>query len=469
MPYVPNLEEEQKNQDQQGLQVSGGAPTAGGGGNLQTGSISGAVAPSGNKELHTGSGFQNLDKYLSANQSQDFGGQLVSKVQGDVNQAKSNIGKGAEDFTNKVKTSNTIPTDEQVNEAISHPEKANAKDFQNWESQTYKGPTQVTGEDYNQLYQGVNDANLKAKYLGTEPGRFTLLDSYYGKPTYNQGQKSLDNLLVQNQQGIGNQINHTQSQANQLNQSAKSTQQNLINQASAQAKAVAQSAANTRNAIGVDSTGNVITGDQAGAIGKQYTDVEKQIVDQNAARAKSVTDLSQGLAQGQLSNQQIKDLGLDNINYYNLNPADYLKANSVQLSKNNVLSDQQRAYIQALSQLAGTTDTFAAGQHEDSPSAYNFDKDRFLQDTSAAGKKYQDAINQVYENVNAKPSPFIGPRTLDPGSDTLENMQNYYNNNKDHWLNTSYEGPLLQNMAKAIAGINDVNSKYMPNKKFKAS
>lgn len=389
MPYIPDDEEQQNKDQNQAVQISGASPTTD-----STGSA--APANGSKKELNTGSGYQNLDKYLQANSSQNFGGQVVDKVQGDVNKAQNNINDASTSFSNKVNSANYVPTSDQINSAVANPTSANPADYQKWESQTYSGPKTVTGDDYNNLWSNTNNASTKAGYLSSDPGRYTLLDSYYGTPSYNQGQKGLDNLLIQNQQGIGSQISNVQDQANQLKGTAQAQQDSLQNQASTKAAEVQNSAQAARNAVGVDSSGNVITDPNAvgyGAIGKGYTGVNTAVTDANSARANQVNQLKKDLASGNLSAEELGMTGLTaGQQLYNLpDLTSYVQAGS-DLTKDQVMTPEQRANIQALSQLAGVTDTFAANPSIAQNSAYTFNTGSFKGDVSNAQNNYQSAL-----------------------------------------------------------------------------
>lgn len=408
MPYAYDntLEDDEKSQNPSQVQISGASPTTSSGGSVQQ------AGPSKNPNLSTGSGFQNLDSYLKTNQPQQFASQVVGKVQGDIDTAKQNQQSGAQAFQNQVQTANNLPNQEQVNQAIANPAQANASDYQKWEKDSYTGPKSLAESQNanNQFWSGTNKANTTTGLLGNEAGRFTLLDQYYGRPTYNYGQKSLDNLLIQGG-GIGEQTKSLQNQAAQLKSQGQQTATDLSNQAAQRASQVQQSAQYARNAIGVDEQGNVVIDPNAagyGAIGKQYTDVNNQVQQANAQRTQQFQDFQNDLKSGNLKPEELSFLGLENgTNLYNLDLSNYLNKGQ-DVTKDQVMTPEQRAQIQALSQLTGHTDDFAQGTQQSSADPYSFDSNAFKTAQASQKAEYDKAVQDMLSNY-----PKIVPHTDD--------------------------------------------------------
>lgn len=387
MPFFtdPNLEDDQ---DPSQVQISGASPTteqSGGGG-----------SPSGQKKLDTGSGFQNLDKYLQTNQAGQFGQKVLGNVQGEVDQAKQGMEKGAQQFSAQVQDANKTPTMDQVNQAIADPTQADAKQFQQWQSQQYGGPKNLaeSKDSWNQYWSGANKANTTAQQLGSESGRFSLLDSYFGRPNYSFGEKSLDNLLVQ-QSGLGRETRNIQNEAAGLKTVGNQKAMDLQNQAAQRAGEVEQSRKGVRSAIGLDDQGNVITGEGAGAIGQQYQSVEQQLAAENAQRKAEMDRIAGEVGNDQLSADDISKLGLDaGMNLYDINLRDYLSPGQLELNKDQVMTPEQRARIQALSQMAGVTDTFASGEAQDKGDLYSFNADQAKQAASSSKAQYERQLQE---------------------------------------------------------------------------
>ncbi len=455
MPFVydPNLDDDQE--DASTVQISGASPSADFGGT--TGNTSGPEAAK-----NTGSGFQNLDKYLQTNQAQEFGQQVAGKVQGKVDSARQNIDQAAQTFGQKVQSANELPDQSQINSSIANPTSADAKQFQNWENQTYTGPHNLaeSQDDYNKFWSGTNQANTEASLLGTEPGRFSLLDSYFGKPTYNFGQKSLDNLLIQ-QGGIGEQTKGLQDQAAQLKTYGTDQAKSLQNQAGVRAGQVDQSRASVRQAIGLDDQNNVITGDNAGAIGKQYKQVDDALAQTNASRKAQLEKIQQGLSSGLLDSDQLASLGLSpGQSIYDINLNSYLTPGS-DLNKQQTMTAEQQSYIQALSQLAGITDTYASGALQGKTDPYSYDKSRLLNDVGAKGAEYQRLLKESPVTLT-NPD---GSKTIRSMHDIETDINSYYTDKANGYDSSfgrkfiSYAEPALAAAKAQLANQFQVNRK----------
>ncbi len=400
MPYFQNLLDDENEQNPGQVQISGASPTTEqeSGGNSQGSQGGGGGGPK--KDLNTGSGFQNLDKYLSTNQSQQFGNEVLGKVKNEVGTAQNNQKEASQKFQEQVAGANYVPTGDQVNQAIANPTSTKPADFQNWMQQSYEGPKSLAENSgtWNQYWSGANKANSTAQQLGTEAGRFSLLDSYFGKPSYNFGQKSLDNLLVQ-QSGLGRETRDVQNQATQLKSHGKDQELQLQTQANQRAAEVERSKEQARNAIGIDANGHVITGEGSGAIGKQYQAVEQQMANQNAQRAAEQQALIANLEDDSISAAEAAQLGLKKgQNLYNLNLKDYVTPGA-DLTKGQSMTAEQRSYIQALSQLAGVTDTFASDTPEAAAKAYSFDQAGFENAAKGAQAQYQQEMSPIISRM----------------------------------------------------------------------
>lgn len=374
MPFVvdPNLEEEE-NQDPGSIQISGAGQTANSGGGGQEEGKGPQSTP------NTGSGFQNLDTYLNTNNAGEFANKLAGNVQSRVDEAKQNFGDASKSFSQKVESSNSIPTSDQVNSAIANPTGADKAQFQKWESQNYEGPNSLAQNpnDYSQFWSGTEKANAQANALGSEGGRFALLDTYFGRPNYNFGQKSLDNLLVQGG-NIGDRTKGIQDQAVQLKNIGADQSKTLANLASNKVGEVNKSRQSVRNAIGLGEDNSVVTDRNAqgyGAIGQAQNQASDALAAQNADRASQLAKLRSDFGSGQFSQEELDKLGLSaGQNTYGVDFNHYLNASDAPLTLDQSMTPEQRAKIQALSSLAGIQDSFASGTASETPDLYGFNK-----------------------------------------------------------------------------------------------
>lgn len=387
-PYFQDLSLDEDEEDPAQVQISGASPTT-----EDTGSES-QEARSPNPS--TGSGFQNLDKYLQTNDSRQFGNEVLGRVGGEYDTALASQAQATEQFQNQINDSNDLWTEEEITGALENPEDANATDFQNGMTQTYDGPTNLADAPnaWSQYWSGVNQANTTAQQLGSEAGRFSLLDSYFGKPTYNFGQKSLDNLLVQ-RSGLGKETRGIQNQAIQLRTDSKQKAKDLTNLASQRAGEVEQNREQVLKAIGLDKDGNVLTGENAGAIGTEYQNVYDELERQNAEREAQEQGFRQGFSADNLSAEQLSALGLEaGQSLYDLDLGQYMDYGA-DLNRNQVMTPQQRARIKALSQLSGITDTFASGFEEEKSNPYMFHVERFKNAAAQKQGEYQRALQDT--------------------------------------------------------------------------
>lgn len=409
MPYVldPNLE----NDDDEQQQASGSAPVKLSGGS----STAEASAPSGSsvksdgggdeKRLETGSGFQNLDKYLSANSAQNFGQKVVDKTQSGIDTAKQNQQTASDAFKNQVNQSNYTPTGDQISQAIAKPQEANTGDFQKWLNQSYEGPKSL-GESqntWNQYWGGTDQAQQQAKALGNEAGRFTLLDSYFGKPSYNFGEKSLDNLLVQ-QSGLGRETQKLQNQATQLGAQGQQGAKALQDTASQRSAAVDQSRQQARGAVGLDENGQVIRGTGAGTLGSLEDRIDSDVTEANAKRAQDYQDLFNSAMGRNFTPEQIQMLG------YNPSSEDeYINISKflnkgADLGKQNVMSGDQQAYINALSQLAGVDNDYASNPLSQASQLASLNQSGLQQARQGFSSSLNNLYSQMQQQFGGDPS-----------------------------------------------------------------
>lgn len=351
--FDPLDEEQKKKAEAEQAAAGGAAPAMTGGGSTFSGGGSGAAMPSGDKgAARQGSGFVGLDKYMAANKGNDFGGQVTGKVQGSVNAAKGTLGQGASEFANASNQGTTRWGDVGneakglIDSAGDQTTKENASRIQGLESAKYQGPDSFAGSAFGTQAGGaVQKATQQANALQSEGGRFALLDQYYGRPNYNSGQKSLDNLLVQNAPGVAARSQSIGGQAKTLAANAGQTGQDMNNLATANRAATDDTAKQTR-----DYLGNAVTGFQSG-LDNRYKDFQNQA----GAYNKSLYD---DASDDVLGDDASKAFG---VNYgtplFDTKLSNYIQENP-QGTKNEFATDADYAKYLALSQLSGEDPTY---------------------------------------------------------------------------------------------------------------
>lgn len=393
MPFAFDPLEEQKKQEEQ--QAGGAAPAMTGGGQSFSGGGAGQPQVDDKQQKGAGgqgSGFVNLDKYMGANQASGFGNQFAGKVQGEIDAGKKALNDGANQFTGASNAGAVKWNDVQgevgslVDSAKDGVNDDEVKRFQGLSNASYQGPESFLGTDFGkQAQSGVQKAAQTSKATQSEGGRFALLDQYYGRPKYSGGEKTLDNLLVSNSKGFGARAQNMGNQAKDLTAQGMQAEQNMNNLATTNRAATNETRTNTAKAVG-----DAMTGAQGQA--------NQAVIDANAARDAKFKAVQDAFSDGVISEQESRDLG---INYqgqtYGADASGFLQQGGA-LSLNQVMTPQQRAHIQALSQLSGVEDTFASGAEVAQNDPYNFDAQGFGGAVEGKKTEYNSELNALKDS-----------------------------------------------------------------------
>lgn len=178
-----------------------------------SGFASGQSAQSG---APTSSGsFTNLQSYLNANadQAQGLGAKIEDNVQNTANAGRTDLSNAQKEFNTQIdqagidrNAASSAALGNIVNKAYSNPTALQDSDyglFSNVENKqnTFEG-TAPKDLNSNQNYQNADakfgQAADQANLTGSEGGRQQLLKQTFARPSYSQGQSSLDQLLTQN-------------------------------------------------------------------------------------------------------------------------------------------------------------------------------------------------------------------------------------------------------------------------------
>ena len=208
MAYIPNQEDENENQGQAAQGASGGPVlssesasinSAAGGANPGAGTPGGASKPAG-------SGFVNLNKYITANQGNDAAmGQAVDKTVGGVAGQADTAASGYQAAASNNVASNTIKdttgaTDKVKGLASGNTWNGDDSQFSTLYNAQYKGPKDAKEADatgYDSASSAFANTEGYAKLADNNAGRKTLLtDTYKGPKAYNSGEKSLDSFIL---------------------------------------------------------------------------------------------------------------------------------------------------------------------------------------------------------------------------------------------------------------------------------
>ena len=398
------------------------------GGASQTQAQAPGAAPRGSDK------YQNLQSYLNVGGG-DFGNQFAGKVLGESAEAGKQIGEASNQFKGQVDQSKVSANPDLVNRAIANPtdfvkDQSNVDAFAKQRDAQYKGPSSIseTPDLYNRAYGATQKAVSSARAAQTEPGRFTLLDTYFGKPQYSQGQKSLDNLLLSGDQNAEQGIRQAKENA-LAQQSSLGQKSNELSNYAAQARGATESARNAaRGAVGLGDNGQLTDTSPSKSL---YKDIENRVSGINAGNAgKYSSDLS-SLKIGQISKAEANRLGISDLigkEYYNLDPSSYLrKGEEATIPK--AASKEEQAKLAALSKLSGVENTLlpdagTAGTY-DPNSAYSFDEEKYNKDIR---DKNSDLNNYLKKDSGFEPSRSMNYYDLQKLLSQYEADNQYYNN-----------------------------------------
>ncbi len=395
MAYVnqDTLAEEDQNQE-------GGPLVPGGGG------VAGANAPAAPQantatKQKTPSNFADLGEYLRVNQGQEFGSKLAGKVGEDITKGQGALDTAETQYKERADAATIQDNQGLINQVDTNPEGIDKTAYTGLRDAEYKGPNSFsdTQDLYNQAQGQTGAAVGKANASKTEGGRFALLDNYFGRPNYSQGEKTLDNLLVQNDDNSKQAFSQMQANANQLQQKADNIGTELGNY-SAQAKGKTEATRNAaRGALGIDDAGNVVEGGNLSNSQKAINDAYTQrTADQDASY--------QGYADA-LRNRRFADvqgLGLQNTGpLYNVGLENYLSKTN-DLSPVSAATPEQFAKFKTLSNLADRPDAWLqdeanVGKYDTEPTV-GYDFSALDSALGTAGQHFNTGLTPLESNVS---------------------------------------------------------------------
>jgi hypothetical protein len=394
---------------------------------------------------------------MNANKGSQFGNQFIGKTQSTFNNAKNTLDESANDFTN-ASNQGAIKWDDvqgDVNNIVGNAGDTTSQEdvdnFKKYSNAQYQGPESFYDSVQGKKAQGaIGKAAQEANALQSEGGRFALLDQYFGRPKYNQGQKSLDNLLVQNTPGVGAKAQRLTGQANQLANDSGVRAQELDNLALTNKSATSDVAKNTKDAL-------------TNAATEFKTDLD--------SRYKTYKDTYPGLFEGvaaDLSDDEVDQKTLDalraagfetNQDLYGLNINDFISKNP-EASLGQFATDKDYAKYLALQQLAGEDATYLTKDGRTQAGSVtgplSFDKERFSQ--AQAGQKAEN--DQRVSAANQELASFapMGNAWLDSvNSRTPEQNIADLEKQKAQWRGSEMESERIGQLDRAIQMIQNAN------------
>lgn len=410
MPYVQDEGEEQ---------LEGGAAVPGSGiGN----------APQANKGQNaptqkTPGRFADLSEYLRVNAPQNFGGQVAGKIGDDISKGQQVLDTSKSEFQNRV-NANTVKDSQGLIEKVgTAPEDIKDEDYAKLKDATYTGPQKFsdTQDLYNQTQGATGSAVGKAKASKTEGGRFALLDNYFNRPTYTHGQKSLDNLLIQNDKNSQQAFDQMRQNAATLEQNTQNAGAELGQYGAMGAKQTADTRRSSRDALGIDDAGNYVEGQ--GAIGGLLGDLD-QFVQKRQGELKDVQGYKDTRNIEELA--KLTDLGDywgSNTNTYGVDAANFLNIPDSQvINRTTAANTDQKRRMDALAKLADLEQGFIGddglGTYQDGKRVSSLDRGTLDNAVSSNKTAYESAFNpmkakmDLYQEIINKAKTYDGGMTF---------------------------------------------------------
>lgn len=444
MAFEFKPEEEEKDKE---VQPSTAAPlTAASAGSPVGGPMTQAAAPAAPQ----GSGrFINLQKYIQANapksQEQSLGGQIAQKFGQQVGQVGQKIGQAQQQFQTGIapeqqRLAGAKSNIQQTLAAATSPSNLTPEQIQQFQAFSQgqaRGPQEMQG--LQQLRSDVAQVGRTAGLAQSEPGRFQLLRNYFGTPTYSTGQQRLDQLLLQSQpSGLQN----LRSQAQGANQALGSAQQQTSQTLGelARQRAEAQTAAQTG-----------VTDAQTAEQGAITSEAERL----TGQRNQLATKLSQllngrggtGFRQDELSLLGLNPADIEGINISGVDLSSFTPNSPQAITAGQVATPEQRARLEALSQLAGTDQTFLGEQSDINPifsqgqlgtlrergqASQELMRSQPMNDPSLAGTGWDNfSVRQAEQMIESlRTDPYISDRSREMAMNQLQASVNRFNNSQ---------------------------------------
>lgn len=331
----------------------------------QIGAGEGAFSTAQPYQKPTSSGrFTNIQNYLTANRNNNLGQNITNRISGVASDVNKDVSKEREQFQNKTAeafkpfvggksfaeggiqnaaqflTDNpNTPEDES---------KANLQRFTTIRQGQYGGPQQLA--NLAGLQAGAQNVSTLANLTNNEAGRQTLLGSFFNRPNYSQGQKSLDNLLLQ--------ADPNQTKALKATGSISASANRNLTQADIAARQEAAQKMREASVLGKDITSQLSKENLARnkELDEKLAQVQNEEINKQNAYNQALKDIQSGV----ISASDAARLGLnveDNaVNTYGLNLADYLNTNLYEgpMTREAVSDQEQAARLNALARLSGS-------------------------------------------------------------------------------------------------------------------
>jgi hypothetical protein len=398
MPFAPKI-----NQDQSGQpQGQGSAPMVSGVSSSFNVPGSGGKVPGAAKTQKSSGQFQNIEKYIQANQpqGQELGQKIVQNVESKVGESSAQLQKMATALpsTSQYKPEETIGKAE----SLQAPEIAAYKQMKS--TGGYTGPQDITGlAGYGEAYKASEAAKEAVSKASGEAGQQALLQETFARPDYTKGSNILDQIILAGSQGGKQAITDVGEKYKGLNDYLSNqfgVTQKQIEASQAQAQANKEAIAQAEKKAMED------------LINPLQKVAEKRNIEYPLLQER----IAQDIKDYNLSPETLASLGLNvGQNVYGLDLANYVTPNQTQQNINTVASDWQREKYKALSNLF---DQNAGLISEKNPmpdyAPISFNKEAFQKDITQKDLEYKKASTQPIDKANFESIAYSTPPQSSP-------------------------------------------------------
>lgn len=386
---------------------------------VQPGTPNNQQAPAYNPNKQQGTGYTNISQIVNANQGNQLGQTIGTDVQKSGQQAQNQVNQAQDQFNQQTSANqaNTSQNANLVQNVLNDPTKYSqqtgqpgqqAAQFQQLMSGAYQGPTGLANAQ--QLQSNAQNVGQMGQALNSAGGRTGLLQQFVGNPQYNQGEQTLDSVLLGKSNApelaaAKQQALQLQGQTNNAVSGAQATGQQQTNQAQQFGQAVQNQFG--QNVAGINSgLQNQAAAAQQGS-NKQYQDTLA------ALKSGNVTQ-QQAQLLGLTNGEQVTGNTLQNI-------GSFLQQNPQQATAQNVANSQQYAQLAALQQLGGNYAPQQAQQTLQQYAGQSGQAGQFAANPAVIGNS--SAFNTANQAANANYNSIV-----DPAQANLTAAQNNANN-----------------------------------------
>lgn len=420
---------------------------------------------SGQQPTSQGSGrFTNLNKYVNANQG--AGDQLGSKITSNIDKnvqktqkeaqtqaqgvasavqaEKDRLAQGST-FNQQLQNQNEDQASQIYNDEGNRSRFSNLLNNQNVAT-NLKTQAQTAGD---KATAGFNSLGQQVQNLGTEQGRFNLLQQSVKQPGYTTGQQRLDQLFLQtgNPNNLVNSQRQLQGQVNTAGQNLTNQFTDLgsqIGQVGTQAEDVSKLLGGTLNT----QTQNLINAQQAQAQGLNTSNAAGNAAlktyfttGYGSLTPEQKATIDPLLQSGGLTNQtRTYNVLQDPQSYQN-----YITQGRTNLSQGDVVDQSELNRYNSLFGLAGGTGTKAFNAVGDAGPAASLQGEKLLGDINTAKSGFYNALNQNATGQGSARNVTPGFGSSEFAVDNAANFQNLFN---------QYDAGTAAN---SLAGINNTN------------